>query len=242
MTGRIDNTPGFVLHSYPFRETSLIVEIWTESHGRVPLVARGARRPGSAMRSRLMPFLPLAFSWSGKQELRTLIRAEWLGGLPIPQGLGLLCGFYVNELMIKLLARDDPHPGLFPWYVQTLQALATGRDASEHAISLRRFEQHLLTELGYAQPFDQDARHGQPIHADLSYHYLCEVGALPAERQTPSGSIQLRGKTLIDLARQDFSDPVSLQQSKLLMRHIINHHLGGQTLHARELLKDLQQL
>ncbi len=242
MTSRIDNTPGFVLHSYPFRETSLIVEIWTESHGRIPLVARGARRPGSAMRSRLMPFLPLAFSWSGKHELRTLIRAEWLGGLVAPKGLGLLCGFYVNELMIRLLARDDPHPGLFPWYVQALQQLATARDATEHAVGLRRFEHHLLTELGYAQPFDHDALHGNPIRPDLSYHYQCEVGAVPADRQASSGSILLRGKTLIDLARQDFSDPVSLQQSKLLMRHIINHHLGGQTLHARELLKDLQQL
>jgi len=190
-----------------------------------------------------MPFLPLTFSWSGKSELRTLIHCEWLGGMPVPQGLGLLCGFYVNELMLKLLARDDPHPELFPWYVQTLHDLAHANDPTAYAICLRRFEQNLLTELGYAQAFDKEAHSNQPINRELSYYYLCGVGAIPASQQSPpAGGILLHGKTLADLARHDFSDATSLHQSKRLMRHIINHHLGGQTLHARELLKDLQQL
>ena len=241
--GRTDCVPGFVLHSYPFRETSLIVESFTRDHGRVALVARGARRPRSQLRGLMQAFTPLLLSYAGKNELRTLHKAEWQGGLAIPQGLGLLCGFYINELMLKLLARDDPHPPLFDPYQATLQALATPHlTPTDYAIILRRFEQRLLAELGYAQPFTHEADNGQPIVADLAYHYLCERGAMLVSAQYPAHGMIFRGKTLLDLANDNYADPVSLIQGKQLMRHIINHHLAGQTLHARELLKDLQQL
>ncbi len=241
---RIQSMPGFVLHSYPFRETSLIVECWTAEHGRIPLVARGARRPHSALRGQLQAFMPLLLDWSGKNELRTLHRAEWQGGLLAPRGMALLCGFYINELMLKLLARDDPHPALFAYYHHTLQQLSNAETANQCAIILRRFEQQLLQELGYAQPFTHDALRNQPICAELGYHYQCERGAIPAPENTGTTPVGLpvRGKTLLDLTRHDYSDPVSLAQAKQLMRFIINHHLGGQVLHARELLKDLQQL
>lgn len=259
-THRIHAVSGFVLHSYPFRETSLIVECWTEEHGRVPLVARGARRPHSALRGQLQAFMPLLLDWSGKNELRTLHRAEWQGGMLAPRGMALLCGFYINELMLKLLARDDPHPVLFAWYHHALQQLTRAEHANQCAIILRQFEQQLLQELGYAQPFTHDALHHQPIRAELGYHYQCERGAIPisekalatasihaqARTSETSGaaanSLPIRGKTLLDLSNHDYNDPVSLAQAKQLMRFIINHHLGGQLLHARELLKDLQQL
>lgn len=242
-TRRVDHTAGFVLHSYPFRETSLIIETWTELHGRVALVARGARRPRSELRGLLQPFTPLLLSWSGKNELRTLHKAEWQGGLVLPQGMGLLCGFYINELLLKLLARDDPHPGLFSPYQHALAALHGVAHAQRYAMILRRFEQRLLAELGYAQPFTHDAEHHLPIHGELSYHYQFERGALLDNGgASPPYSMRLRGKTLLDLANDDYSDPLSLAQGKQLMRHIINHHLAGQTLHARDLLKDLQQL
>ncbi len=240
--GRTDHTPGFVLHSYPFRETSLIVESFTREYGRVALVARGARRPRSQLRGLLQAFTPLLLSYAGKNELRTLHRAEWQGGVTLPQGLGLLCGFYINELMLKLLARDDPHSGLFDAYTDALKKLgAGGLTQTDYAIILRRFEQRLLAELGYAQPFTHEADSGPAITADNSYRYFCERGALPLGKSDASGLI-LRGKTLLDLAQDNYDDPVSLTQSKQLMRLIINHHLGGQILHARELLKDLQQL
>jgi DNA repair protein RecO (recombination protein O) len=240
---RIDHTAGFVLHSYPFRETSLIIESWTAEHGRVALVARGARRPRSALRGLLQPFTPLLLSWSGKQELRTLHTAQWQGGLRQPQGMALLCGFYINELVLKLLARDDPHPGLFVPYQSTLHDLAgAATDVTQCAIILRRFEQQLLAELGYAQPFTHEAEHGEVIQAELSYHYQCDRGALLSDDFAPTQGLRVFGKTLLDLARHDYSDTVSLTQGKQLMRHIINHHLNGQTLFARELLKDLQQL
>lgn len=240
---RVDNTPGLVLHSYPFRETSLIIEAYTREHGRVALVARGARRPRSQLRGLMQPFTPLLLSFAGKNELRTLHKAEWQGGLALPQGMGLLCGFYINELMLKLLARDDPHPALFDPYHATLQALATpGLTQTGYAIILRRFEQRLLAELGYAQTFAVEADTGLAVVAEQTYSYLCERGAFPAGANEGQHSLLLRGKTLLDLARGDYEDATSLMQGKQLMRHIINHHLAGQTLHARELLKDLQQL
>ncbi len=242
-SGRTDCAIGFVLHSYPFRETSLIIESFTRDHGRVALVARGARRPRSQLRGLMQAFTPLLLSYAGKNELRTLHKAEWQGGLAIPQGMGLLCGFYINELMLKLLARDDPHPPLFEHYRATLHALTLAHlSSTDYAVILRRFEQRLLAELGYAQPFSHEAGSGIAIVAEQSYHYLCERGALPAGGHDTAPGMIIRGKTLLDLTKDRYDDPASLAQGKQLMRYIINHYLAGQTLHARELLKDLQQL
>ncbi len=120
---RLDDQSAYVLHSYPFRETSLVVEVFTRHHGRVALVARGARRPRSAVRGVLLAFQPLLLSWYGKNELRTLHKAEWQGGMPQLQGRALICGFYLNELLLKLTAREDPHETLFERYTETLREL-----------------------------------------------------------------------------------------------------------------------
>src|SRR6266496_1390929 len=141
-----DDETAFVLHAYPYRETSAIVEAFTSSFGRVAMVARGARRPRSEMRGLLQGFQPLLLSWAGQQELKTLVKAEWRGGLPLVGGAALLCGFYLNELLLKLLPREDPHPRLFASYETALADLAGG---AEQAPLLRRFELTLLTELGY---------------------------------------------------------------------------------------------
>ncbi|MFZ5530814.1 MAG: DNA repair protein RecO, partial [Pseudomonadota bacterium] len=125
--------PAFVLHSYAFRETSLIVELFSRDHGRVALVARGARRPKSALRGMLLAFQPLTLTWGGKGELKTLHRAEWQGGMPQLQGMALMCGFYLNELLVRLLPRDDPHEDLFEMYRKTLQSLCA---LDEHAAAL----------------------------------------------------------------------------------------------------------
>src|ERR1700704_1444793 len=125
---RRDEQGAFVLHAYPYRETSLIVEALTAAHGRVALVARGAKRPRSELRGVLQAFQPLSLSWAGGGELKTLIRAEWRGGLPLVSGSALLCGFYLNELLLKLLAREDPHPRLYLEYEDALARLAAGAD------------------------------------------------------------------------------------------------------------------
>ncbi len=239
---RQDAQPAYLLHSYPYRETSLVIETFTRNRGRVALVARGARRPRSALRGVLLAFQPLTISWSGRSELRTLHKAEWQGGLPLLKGEALLCGFYLNELLLKLVARDDAHAALFQAYDETLHALANG---AAHDATLRRFEKQLLKELGYAPSLEREAASGAAIVADRQYHYLLESGPVragPAGNDSNQNRLELSGQTLLDMARDDYNNPLTLQQSKALMRMLINHYLGNQMLNTRQLLKDLQQL
>jgi DNA repair protein RecO (recombination protein O) len=240
---RIHDESVFVLHSYPFRETSLIVEVFSRGYGRLAIVARGARRPRSVLRGVLMNFQPLSLNWFGKGELRTLHSAEWQGGQPYLQGTALMCGFYLNELLLNLLARDDPHEHLFDYYRATLYRLAHETD---HAATLRCFEKHLLQELGYALVLEREADTGKAIQAELCYRYVVERGPLPNDNGLEDGDVRmglpLFGKTLLDMAADDYSDPATAQQSKQLMRMLMNHHLGGKILHTRELIKDLQKL
>lgn len=232
------NEPAFVLHSYPFRETSLILDVFSRRHGRMAMVARGARRPRSSLRGVLMNFQPLLLSWFGKGEVRTLHSAEWQGGQPYLQGTALMCGFYLNELLLNLLARDDPHEQLFDYYRATLYRLAHEAD---HAATLRCFEKHLLQELGYALVLDREAGSDKAIQAELCYRYAVERGALPDGGDGSTG-FPVLGKTLLDMAADEYADPATAQQSKQLMRMLLNHHLGGKILHTRELIKELQKL
>jgi DNA repair protein RecO (recombination protein O) len=235
---RIQDEFAFVLHSYPFRETSLIVETFSRHHGRVPLVARGARRPRSALRGLLMSFQPLLLSWFGKNEVRTLHSAEWQGGQPVLQGTALLCGFYLNELLLNLMARDDPHESLFDYYQHTLMRLAQEQD---QAAILRCFEKHLLQELGYALLLECEAGGNRPIRSEVEYRYVLERGAVP-DADAEGLGLQISGKTLLDMAADDYRDANTARQGKQLMRMLLDHHLSGKVLHTRELMRDLQKL
>jgi len=226
------------LHTYPFRETSLVVETFTRNFGRVGLVARGARRPKSALRGLMMAFQPLLLSWAGKSELRTLHKAEWQGGIPQLQGLGLMCGFYLNELLLKFLAREDPHDTLFDLYQGAIAALA---HEPEPASVLRRFEKHLLKELGYALILDREADSGRPIDPGKRYTYVIERGPVALDRSADA-QVEISGQTLIELESGNFADAATLAQSKLLMRFLVNHYLGNQELHTRQLLREMQQI
>lgn len=236
---RREAQPGFVLHSFPFRETSLIVEAFTRDHGRIALVARGARRPRSALRGVLSSFQPLLLSWSGRAELRTLIRAEWQSAYLALGGETLMCGFYLNELLLKLLPRDDPHERLYDIYQQTLTALM---DNHEREGILRRFELRLLEELGYAVTLDHDAESGESIVAQQRYVYMVERGPVQGGVSTPGAGVELSGKTLLDMQSGAYEDTVTQQQSKTLMRTLIDHYLGKQVLHTRQMLRELQDL
>lgn len=231
---RIDNEPGFVLHSYPFRETSLVVEVFTRHHGRMALVARGARRPRSALRGQVQPFTPLLVSWFGKGEVRTLHGAEWQGGLAALSGMPLLCGFYLNELLLKLLARDDPHESLFDYYLATLTELS---QFSEHNLErvLRRFERHLLSEIGYAATFHEEAETARPVREEQTYYFVPERGPYAGE----GVGIPVSGRTLLDMDQDRFDSPSTRAEAKQLMRALINHHLGGKPLYTRQMLKEL---
>lgn len=233
---RVDAQPAYVLHTYPFRETSLIVEVFSRDFGRVALLARGARRPRSALRGLLMAFQPLELGWAGKGEVQTLMKAEWQGGQPLLAGKALFCGYYLNELLMNLLPREDAHEKLFAAYVETLRRFADGvREAD-----LRMFEHALLAELGYGLTLAQDCE-GQPVDPLAYYAYEIERGAVRLERAGNS-ALSVCGKTLLDLDREDFSDPRSLQESKQLMRALMAHYLGGQPLETRKIFMELQEL
>ena len=235
--GRVVGQPGFVLHSYPYKETSLIVDMFTRDHGRVGLVAKGAKRPLSKLRGVLQTFQPLSVSFSGKSELRTLIDAEWVGGMLPLEKTALLCGFYLNELLVKLLAREDKHPALFDHYVSTLNQLAHGEPAQ---IVLRKFERALLKETGVAADLGRCTSTRAPVEAGGSYVVDPERGARAALASEVWPVVT--GKTLLDMECEDYADPATQAQSKQLMRFLLAHHLGGQPLNTRQILIDLMQL
>ena len=237
---------GYVLHTYPYRETSLILQVWTEKHGRLGLVAKGARRPKSPQRAVLVPFQPLSMDWFGRGELRTLKAAEPAVPATPLAGQALLSAFYLNELLLKLTTRDDPHEGLFAAYDEAITALRAltreGKGGSVEPV-LRRFELKLLQELGYAVQLTHEAGSHAPIVAEREYLYVVERGPIPAsEGDARPDAIKLRGLTLIDLERGRLDDPTTIAQAKGLMRLLINHSLNGQELATRAMVRDLQRI
>jgi len=236
---RRDDQPAFVLHTYPYRETSVIVEAITAEYGRVAMVARGARRPRSELRGLLQAFQPLILSWSGQAELKTLLHAEWRGGLPRIGGSALVCGFYLNELLLKLLPREDPHPGLYASYEVALAELAGGGD---EAPVLRRFEVLLLAELGYALPLVREADTGGPIDPDARYHYAFDRGAERAPARPSDRGPMVRGATLLALADGRYPDAETAAEAKRLMREVLDHYLEQRGVESRRVVQELQAL
>ena len=243
-----DNQPVYVLHTYPFKETSLVVELFSQQFGRLAVVAKGARRPHSAMRGMLQSFQMLSGAWSGKNELKTLHSLDWNAGLTLLKGEALMCGFYMNELLLRLLPREDAHEGLFAYYDATLKTLASEQSlidgestivAKNLAITLRRFELKLLQEMGYAVPLMTD-ENDSAIVAEKVYRYEAEYGACDLNA-TKSG-VQLSGSTLLNMANDDYIDSQTQNQSKQLMRYLLAYYLGDKPLHTRQLLLDLQAL
>jgi len=243
----------YVLHSYPYRETSLILQAWTEKHGRIGLVAKGAKRPKSPARSVLVPFQPLVVSWFGRGELRTLKSAEASAPATALGGQSLMSAFYLNELLLKLTHRDDPHERLFGAYdaaITELRAISRSNMVSDPSFTpqrdiepvLRRFELKMLQELGYAVELAREAGGHAPIVAERDYWYVVERGPVPAgEGEAPPDAVRLRGLTLIDLERGRFEDAATVAQSKQLMRLLINHSLDGQELATRVLVRDMRK-
>jgi DNA repair protein RecO (recombination protein O) len=237
---RVDAQPAYVLHTYPFRETSLIVELFSRDFGRMALLARGARRPRSAIRGVLMAFQPLEVGWAGKGEVLTLMRAEWQGGLPLLAGEALFCGYYLNELLMHLLPREDPHEKLFARYADMLETLAARPAGPERESGLRSFEKALLGELGYGLTLDRD-NEGDSIEPGCQYTYRMEQGPVRIEYAGAVAPV-VNGKTLLDLAAEDFSEPRSRSEAKLLMRTLLAHYMAGPELETRKIFKELQEL
>lgn len=218
--------PAYVLHSRPYRDSSALVDLLTLQQGRQRVVWRGARggRKGGLSPQ---PFQPLLLSLSGRGELKSLQHAERAGHLPALKGDALFSGLYLNELLTRLLLTDEPQPLIFAAYQGAVEGLA-----SEQAVEplLRRFECQLLTELGYAFSLQFDAR-GQPLRADLAYHWHAEQGLLPA----PAGQPGIAGSALLAMAADDWRERATLRAAKQLMRQALAVHLGDKPLLSRQL-------
>jgi DNA repair protein RecO (recombination protein O) len=238
---RAEHQPAYVLHTYAYKETSLIVEAFTRAYGRVSLLARGARRPRSAMRGVLLSFQPLRLGWSGGMEgaasLGNLRSAEWSGALNALSGRGLMCGFYLNELLLRLLPRDDAHEELFDFYADALRTLAAG--ASQSSV-LRTFEKRMLAELGYAPLLEHEAGSGAPIDPGRRYVYEPDRGPMLLRNSSSEPSVS--GQTLIDLAADRYERPETREEARMLLRALIGQRLHGQALHTRAILKELADL
>lgn len=240
LRSKVDGQPAYVLHTHPFRETSLIVEVFSRDFGRMALLARGARRPRAAIRGLLMAFQPLEIAWAGKGEVLTLMKAEWQGGQPLLAGEALFCGYYLNELLMHLLPREDPHERLFQRYAEMLTCLAADPLGKVREADLRRFEKALLQELGYGLTLNHDSD-GAPVVVDAYYTYRMEQGPVRLEHDAGAAQV-VSGKTLLDLENEDFSDQRSRQESKALMRTLMAYYLAGKELETRKIFKELQEL
>ncbi|MBU0600850.1 MAG: DNA repair protein RecO [Gammaproteobacteria bacterium] len=238
---RVDGQPAFLLQAHPYRETSLVVDVFSRDYGRIGLVARGAKRPRAALRGVLVEFQPLELGWFGQGELRTLARAEWQRAWPMLAGPRLLLGYYLNELLQRLLAREDAHPALFDLYADTLQKLALApRDDQRHEALLRGFEKALLRELGYGLTLDADA-HGEAVDAGASYVYRAEQGLLEGEGGS-DGELLLSGAQALAIQADDYTDPQVARLAKSLMRSLLAHYLQGQELRTRRVFIELQDI
>ena len=238
---RVDGQAAWVLHALPYRETSLMLEVFSREHGRVGLVARGARRPHSQLRGLLLGFQPLELSWFGAGEVRTLAKAEWVGGQPLLAGKALLVGYYLNELLMRLLHRDDAHPALFDAYADAVRRLALNPAAVAEPADLRRFELTLLQELGYGVPLDHEVENQEAVEEEGLYAYLLERGPVRIPDNNVASQV-FTGRALLAMARDDYSEAETLQQARTLMRLLLGHYLGGQALNSRRIFMDLQEL
>jgi DNA repair protein RecO (recombination protein O) len=245
---RIAHEPAFVLHGYDWSESSRILEVFTRHHGRVALVAKGVKKPSSNFRPILLPLQPLHISYSGDAEVHTLKAAEWIGGYVMPTGAALLSGYYINELLMRLLARDDSHPALFDAYASTVELLATQAQSSAQ-LALRVFELLLLREIGLLPALNVQTANLQDLQSDAAYTLVPEGGLRLAhadDRAHLPGAQWLALQAALDdatpfiaLLKVCTALPSDL---KPLLRHLLNYHCGGQGLKTRQLMVELQNL
>lgn len=242
---RVVQQPAFVLHRRAYRETSLLLEVFTRGYGRLGLLAKGARRPKRSLGGVLKPFQELLIGWSGRGELPVLTGAEPLGQTAELVGEALYCGFYMNELLLRLLHRHDPHEGLFDDYRRALAALASaaageGAGPGGQEAVLRIFEKRLLAAIGYGLVLDHDIGDGSPIEPSAVYDYLPERGPVRLVAGPGGGiapaveSVRVHGATLRGL-QNEVLDREGLREAKRLLRAALARHLGPRPLTSREL-------
>ncbi len=261
MNKRIVDEPAYVLHRYDWSESSLILEVLTRHHGRIALVAKGAKKPSSNFRPILLPLQPLHLAFGGDAEIRTLRSSEWMGGHVMPTGEALMAGYYLNELLIRLLARDDPHPALFDAYALTVHIIAqeakeAGRGAERNSenlqtleVALRAFELMLLREIGFLPSLKSQTANLADLQTETAYVLIPEGGLRAAhaeDRSSLTGTQWLSLQAALD-SEAPFSQLLQacstcLQPLKTQLRTLLHYHCGVTTLKTRQMMMDIQSL
>jgi DNA repair protein RecO (recombination protein O) len=259
---RIADEPAYVLHRYDWSESSLILEVLTRHHGRVALVAKGAKKPSSNFRPILLPLQPLHLAFGGDAEIRTLRSSEWMGGHVMPTGEALMSGYYLNELLMRLLARDDPHPALFDAYALTVHIIAQEGSRAEGRkprddpqnlqtleVALRAFELMLLREIGFLPSLKSQTANLADVQPDVAYVLIPEGGLRAAhidDRSSLTGQQWLSLQSALD-SEAPFSQLLQacstcLQPLKTQLRTLLHYHCGVTTLKTRQMMMDIQNL
>jgi len=234
---RAEMQPAFLLHARPYRETSQILDVLSQNHGRIGLVANGSRRPKSRWKNALRPFQLCQMSWSGRGDLYTLRAAETVGPPAQVSGMPLMAAYYMNELLIALMHRCDPHPNLFTHYGGALVSLANDVDTE---LVLRRFEVALLAEIGYGIVVEHDVVDHRALDANRKYEYVIDRGPVPVS-DTHSGELVFQGSELLAIVSGDELNDEQLKSAKRLLRAVLNSSLGGRPLKTRQVLAAMRR-
>lgn len=246
-TRRFADEPAFVLHRYDWSESSLVLEVFTRHHGRIALVAKGVKRPTSQYRPVLLPLQPLQITWTGDAEVRTLKAAHWSGGHVMPTGEALIAGGYLNELLMRLLARDDPHPGLFEHFTTAVQLLSERPEAQ--AVVVRAFELLLLRTVGLLPDLATEGQAFAPLDASAAYVLLPESGLRAAhddDHHPLPGAVWLALQAALDQPAPFVPTMMACAEVapalRIPLRNLLHYHGGVRVFRTRQLLLDVQAL
>jgi DNA repair protein RecO (recombination protein O) len=232
---RVESEPGFILHTIPYRETSLLVDIFTLNHGRLRCVAKGFRKPNKkGIAKTLFPYTEHHFQWQGRGELKTLTQADPIQAPVFLKQESLFVGLYINELLYKLLHQNDPHQSLYEFYRQLMTQLSTSEILQP---VLRRFEMLLLEELGYGLVLDAEAETGQAVSAESLYYYIPDQGLKLIQDQTADNLHAFLGADIIAMRQGQLEQQSVLRAAKKLTRQVIDFYLDGKELNSRELYR-----
>jgi len=243
----------YVLHRYDWSESSLILDVFTREQGRIAVAAKGAKKPFSQLRSVLLPFQRIQVTLgrtpadSEMREVDTLRAAEWTGGLAMLTGAALFSGFYLNELLMKLLARHDPHPLLFDAYAATIATLGSAPEADAQA-ALRAFELVLLKEIGLLPDLGTETASQRSVRPEARFRLLADAGVVET---LDDGDASTSGATLLalrdalaagDLRALQAAARAALTELRPLLRAQLHYHLGSSQLRTRQVMIDAQSL
>ncbi len=232
---KVHRQSGVILHQRPYRESSMLVDLFTRNYGRFMVIAKGCRRHKSRTQGLFMPFRPLLLGWAGKGKLPVLTSIEQPRFCAPLGSVSLACGYYMNELILKLLYRHDPHEVLYDKYQEAISGLLEDRNPDT---VLRVFEKHFLQEIGFGLVLDQDVQSGEAICEDWQYRYYAEKGPVRVIGNHPGA---ISGGTLIALRLETFHSREQHAQARQLMRFLIDRQLSGRPLRSRRVLREIRR-